>query len=335
MQWSDYGPLLVGGVSLSVVKHLCLKYVTWRHKVNSKEVATIDAIYFYPFKSLKGIKVEECDVTHAALRYKGVLDRSFMIVDDNDKIITNKEQPTLCLVTPSILDDKLWLHAEGMADVCLPLKQELAKHSSIRTIPNYFVDNIGMDCGDTVANWFNEYLNKTNLRVIYFYEQEVFIQRDIIGFRSYVEQYSKPWDMATFNDCFPISMVSQESILDLNKRLDEEDKVTHANFRMNLMVKGCEPYAEDFWDVFYIGDQTKIHLCSVCPRCIAPNVNSTTGARNNNFQPGKKLLQYRQATQFKATLHDEAKIMADLPALGTFCGVDVCGTIKVGDIITA
>ncbi|CAH1793508.1 unnamed protein product [Owenia fusiformis] len=336
MQWSDYGPLLVGGVGLSVVKHLCLKYVTWRHKVNSKEVATIDAIYFYPFKSLKGIKVEECDVTHAALRYKGVSDRTFMIVDDNDEMIIMRQQPTLCLVTPSIRDDKLWLQAEGMADVCLPLKQMPSKNSIIRTITKHFINLKGMDCGDTIANWFNKYLNKTNLRVIYFYEQEVLIQKEMIGFQSFLEQYSKPWDMTTFSEASPLTLMSQESVDDLNTRLDEEDKIMLGNFRMNLIVKGCDPYAEDFWDVFYIGDQTKIHMWSANPRCIACNINTTTGIRNKNFQPLKGLLKYRPGTEFRATLSkDLQKFFANNPMMGIFCGVDVGGTIKVGDIVRA
>ncbi|CAH1776850.1 unnamed protein product [Owenia fusiformis] len=220
-----------------------------------------------------------------------------------------------------------------MCDIAC-IDRQLGTNSIIRTIPNYCVNNRGMDCGDTIANWFNDYLNKTNLRVIYFYEQQVFFQRDMIAFESYVEQYTKPWDMTTFSDGAPITVISEKSVYDLNTRLDEEDKVTDANFRMNLIVKGCAPYTEDSWDVFYIGDQTKIHLWSACPRCIAPNVNPVTGTRNKNYQPRKKLQQYRPGTEFKATLDTNArKFLADWPLMGTFCGVDVCGTIKVGDAV--
>ena len=56
-----------------------------------------------------------------------------------------------------------------------------------------------------------------------------------------------------FADAFPFLLISEESLADLNSRLDSP--VTMRNFRPNIVVKGCNaPYEEDTWKKIVIGE---------------------------------------------------------------------------------
>ena len=70
--------------------------------------------------------------------------------------------------------------------------------------------------------------------------------------------------------------MSQESVDDLNTRLDAEDKVTFENFRPNIVVHGVPPFAEDEWKIVNVGTH-RFYITSRCTRCQVPCVNVETG----------------------------------------------------------
>ncbi|CAH1775838.1 unnamed protein product [Owenia fusiformis] len=296
---------------LAGIKYAVMTFIAKKHKDNAKPVATIDEIYFYPFKALKGFMVNEIELTYTGFKYKGLYDRHFMIVNDCDEIVTSKEQPSLVLISTSIQNDRLWLHVDGMEDTSLPLDTQNLNRlcGKVRTVKNWFNYCKGIDCGDEIAAWFNKYLKKTNLRVIYFDKKFEIPFAD--GFSSW-DGLLKNWDMSSYTDGSPVSLISHSSIDDLNTRLPKESKIrTVRQFRMNLIVKDCAPYAEDDWQEFYIGE-TKLHHCLVCPRYRLPD------------ELVKRM--------YPKTCPDVKKL-ATFPKIGALCGVDTCGTIKVGDIV--
>jgi len=64
--------------------------------------------------------------------------------------------------------------------------------------------------------------------------------------------YGKPGDEVSFADGFPILLITEASLNDLNTRL--EHPVSMRRFRPNLVVDGDTPYAEDNWQRIRIGD---------------------------------------------------------------------------------
>ncbi|WKX75303.1 MOSC domain-containing protein [Zobellia laminariae] len=59
-------------------------------------------------------------------------------------------------------------------------------------------------------------------------------------------------DFISFSDISPIHLISEESLNDLNSKL--ESPVTIQNFRPNIVVSGCAAYEEDNWSSITIGD---------------------------------------------------------------------------------
>ena len=96
------------------------------------------------------------------------------------------------------------------------------------------------------------------------------------------ENFNRPVDpnyapqtaQVNFADGFPLLMISEASLADLNKRLSQPLPMNR--FRPNLVVSGCEPFAEDYWQSVRIGNAT-FQGVKPCQRCIITTIDQTTG----------------------------------------------------------
>lgn len=61
-------------------------------------------------------------------------------------------------------------------------------------------------------------------------------------------------------------VISAESIDDVNAKLPVEDKFQFGNLRPNIVVRGCEKYAEDSWNWIKIGDEVIMKAFKPCTR---------------------------------------------------------------------
>ncbi len=136
-----------------------------------------------------------------------------------------------------------------------------------------------IDQGDTAAKWFSDWLG-TSVRLVHM----------AAGYlRKLNEKYAINNDDHTgFADGYPILLTSEESLEDLNMRLDTP--VPMNRFRPNIVVKGCEPFAEDTWGRIRIG---KIEMAVVkpCARCVVTTIDKDTLQKSK--EPLKTLASYR------------------------------------------
>lgn len=90
-----------------------------------------------------------------------------------------------------------------------------------------------------------------------------------------------------------ILMVSEESVSDLNSRLDSDRFVDPMRFRPNLVISGGGPYVEDTWSGLKIG---KNHFKSLggCNRCQMINLNYEGGEVQRSHEPLATLASYRR-----------------------------------------
>ncbi len=93
----------------------------------------------------------------------------------------------------------------------------------------------------------------------------------------------------SFSDAYPFLLISEASLADLNARL--EQPVPMNRFRPNLVVRGCEPFAEDTWKQIQIGDIV-FDVAKSCSRCSIPGVEQSTGEQGK--EPLKTLATYRR-----------------------------------------
>ncbi|VAW80212.1 Flavodoxin reductases (ferredoxin-NADPH reductases) family 1, partial [hydrothermal vent metagenome] len=103
--------------------------------------------------------------------------------------------------------------------------------------------------------------------------------------------YGNPGDEVSFADGFPMLLITEASLNDLNTRL--EHPVSMRRFRPNLVVDGDRPYAEDNWHRIRIGE-VEFEGVKNCSRCIFTTIDPDTGIKNPATEPLRTLSQYRR-----------------------------------------
>jgi uncharacterized protein YcbX len=111
--------------------------------------------------------------------------------------------------------------------------------------------------------------------------------------RPILKAAAHPGENVTFADAFPLLVISEASLADLNDRVVErgEDPLPMDRFRPNLVVTGCPPFAEDTWPRFRIGDVT-FRSSGPCARCIMITTDQATAERGK--EPLRTLATYRR-----------------------------------------
>ena len=137
-----------------------------------------------------------------------------------------------------------------------------------------------IDQGDESARWFSDWLGAP-VRLVHIAEG---VQR-----RLNPEYAIRADDHTGFADGYPILITSEEGLQDLNSRLEEQ--VPMNRFRPNVVVKGCEPFAEDTWNKIKIGN-VELAVVKPCARCVVTTIDKETLEQKK--EPLKTLAKYRK-----------------------------------------
>ena len=83
-------------------------------------------------------------------------------------------------------------------------------------------------------------------------------------------------------DEFPISLVSQASLIQLSHHAGDAMVFDSRRFRPNFVLDGCGPHEEDEWlgRVIRIGPELRLHILARDPRCAITTLDPTTGQRD-------------------------------------------------------
>ena len=233
---------------------------------------TISSLIYYPIKACRGHEVDISDVTRMGLDS----DRRMMVITPEGGFLTQREQPRLAIVTPSIVDNLLTLTTPGMDAISLPIR------STGPTVPVDIWRSSGVhavDQGSEAAKWFSSHLG-TSVRLVHIADGTI---------RTINEKYAINDDDHTgFADGYPILLASKESLEDLNSRLDTP--VPMNRFRPNVVIRGCEPFEEDTWDRIHIGAM-EMAVVKPCARCVVTTIDKETLIQSK--EPLKTLSSYR------------------------------------------
>jgi uncharacterized protein YcbX len=97
-------------------------------------------------------------------------------------------------------------------------------------------------------------------------------------------------DQVGLADGFPVLLISEESLADLNRRLAAPLPMNR--FRPNVVVSGAGvPFAEDTWREIQIGE-VRFSLVKACARCITTTTDQRTAERG--VEPLATLASYRR-----------------------------------------
>ncbi|MGF1495470.1 MAG: MOSC domain-containing protein [Elainellaceae cyanobacterium] len=235
----------------------------------------LSALYIYPIKSAAGIAVDTAIVEPRGLQR----DRRWMIIDAQRRFMTQRQHPRMALIQVALDAETLTVTAPGMPSLSLPLQLEAREGNSRLQVEVWGDWCTAIPAGDDSRNWFSEFL-QTDCQLVYMPDDA----HRPAGHGRHGEEYP-----VSFADGYPFLLISQASLDDLNQRLGEP--VPMDRFRPNLVVTGCEAFAEDGWNTFQVGG-VPFQVAKSCSRCVIPTVDQATGVRGQ--EPMKTLATYRR-----------------------------------------
>lgn len=257
----------------------------------------LSELYVYPIKSAGGIALKEATLDAPGLRY----DRRWMLIDEAGSFMSQRRFPRMALISVRFSSGYLLVDAPGMSTLGVPLRPEAERCVRVRVFED---PTEGALVGEEADRWFAELLG-VSCRLAHMPEDAV---------RPVDPEYATDGDQVSFADAFPFLLVSEASLAELNDRLEEPIPVDR--FRPNLVIRGCQPFAEDRWERVKIG-AVPFRVAKPCARCVITTVDQATGVRGK--EPLRILARYRRVG--KGVL------------FGQYLIHDACGTLNVGDTL--
>jgi uncharacterized protein YcbX len=233
----------------------------------------INELYIYPIKSLAGIAVKKAQITEKGFEY----DRRYLLVDANNCFLTQREYPQMSQLQPSIENNELRItHKASNKSITLPLTPPPSINRAMVVI--WDDSCIAEFISDEADSWFTEMLG-INCRLVYMPDDT----------KRVVDQRYAPENAVTsFSDAYPFLIIGQASLDDLNNRLT--DALPMNRFRPNIVFTGGEPFEEDQYGHFTIGD-IDFYGVKLCARCVVTTIDQETAKKGK--EPLKTLASYR------------------------------------------
>jgi uncharacterized protein len=236
-------------------------------------VLRLSEIYIYPIKSLGGISVDSATVEPRGLKY----DRRFLLVDENNMFMTQRDFPQMALLKPSFAENGFEIfNKKDNSSIFIPFETNSTERIKVQ-IWDDFCNSIRVS--RALDDWFSNALGK-KCSLVYMPDDEK---------RIVEKKYIDEEHIVSFADAYPFLIIGQASLDDLNSRL--ETPLPMNRFRPNFVFTGGKPYEEDNWKNFKIGD-VKFKAVKPCARCVITTTNQETAERRN--EPLKTLSGYRK-----------------------------------------
>jgi uncharacterized protein YcbX len=227
--------------------------------------AKIAQLFIYPIKSCGAIELKEAVLTDTGLD----LDRAWMVVDENGAFLTQREEPRMALIQPTLTSFDLIVKAPGRSALKLAI-DEVAEPVTVTV----WDDTVkAFDMGDEAADWFSDFLNQTVRLVRFDPEQK----------RLSSMEWTKGIEAKNgFDDGFAVLVTSVASLNVLNDKLTAagEKAITMQRLRPNVVLTGIDAYDEDRLDTLNIETQegvAQLKHVKPCARCTIPDVDLQNG----------------------------------------------------------
>lgn len=231
---------------------------------------TLTELTLYPIKSCAGIPLSEATLTAAGLMSEQIYNREWMVVDAAGKFLTQRTHPKMATIVPRIRGEMLELRAPGLLRLDLPLGLPHPEQARTLTVRVWKDTLQALDCDDLTAAWFSSALGLPCRLVRFHPEAQRSASRDWTG------GIEAP---TMFADGFPLLLIAQASLDDLNLKLQAQGRapLPMNRFRPSLVIDGVAAFEEDFAASIGIG-AARIKPVKPCGRCPVPSVDQVTGA---------------------------------------------------------
>lgn len=236
-------------------------------------IPVVKSLHFYPVKSCKGTDLPEAIVDERGIKH----DRSWLIVTEGGLAVTQRDYAQLALVDAQMLDDmNLRFSAPGKSELLVEARSDGAQ----KTVKVWDDTCEAIDQGEASSIWLSDFLG-TKVSLVRMKNRFV---------RPVTSEYATSADQQVgFADGFPFLLISQESLDDLNQKL--EASVLMNRFRPNIVISGCKAFSEDDWRSIRIGN-VQFDIVKPCSRCVMVSIDQEDASLSK--EPMRTLTLYRQ-----------------------------------------
>ena len=231
----------------------------------------LSSLIYYPVKSLRAIKTESIVIDDFGVKN----DRRFMLIDNNNQFITQREYPSLSLLGAALTESSLFISGADLGS----LEFELCDLSGVQRVKVWddYVD--ARIINNKLTALLSEYIGES-IRLAYIPDQ---------SYRQVDRRFFAADQRVSFADGFPVLLTNDASLSDLNDRLDEP--ISMSRFRSNIVFSGDVAFQEDDWKQVRIGE-VAFKIVKPCSRCVMTTINSL-GEKTK--EPLKTLASYRRS----------------------------------------
>lgn len=233
----------------------------------------VSELYIYPIKSLAGIAKETLEITNTGFKH----DRRWMLVDEKNMFLSQRTHPQMALLQPTETEEDIVVTHKNnpLQTITIPFYNE-----GKGTIKVSVWDDVceAIEVSKLCNNWFSDML-QINCKLVYMPDETK---------RLVDKRYATNNEVTSFSDGYPILMIGQVSLDNLNTKLI--DAIPMNRFRPNIVFTGGHAHIEDEMELFTIND---IHFLGVkpCSRCVMTTINQQNIEKGK--EPLKTLATYR------------------------------------------
>jgi uncharacterized protein YcbX len=250
--------------------------------------ATVTALFVYPVKSTRGIEKSRVRVAATGFEW----DRQWMLINGNGVFLSQRTHPQLARIVPEVRRTALVLNAPGLPPLSVPLTDAGERVPvSVHRHPC-----VGVDQGPIAAEWVSRAVADAVRLVRVPPENERRANPEFAG--------TVPAPVG-FADGYPVLVVNEASLEDLNGRMSEA--IPMERFRPNIILRGLPAWAEDRIDALHFEGLT-LRLVKPCVRCMIPSIDQRTGLPSTD--PGPALKQFRFDKEFLGVTFGENAVIA-------------------------
>lgn len=214
----------------------------------------------YPIKSCKALEVPEIEFDNFGV----VGDRRFMMIDGNHRYLSQRRFGVMTsIVSKLVVENGCQFLCVSSPSVKWELKIEPVTEGK-RIDANLWDCQVRMiDQGEEAARWCNDLIGPRGggkIRLVGSADGSGTgekYQRSVANIPKNLLDWGVSNTQVGLANESPVSLVSQESLADLNEKMTQNGltKISLDRFRMNIEVAGCSrPFEEDEWLLVHIGE---------------------------------------------------------------------------------
>ena len=230
---------------------------------------TLAKINVFPVKSVAGVSLSTAWVEKQGLMF----DRRFMLALADGSMVTARKYPHMVTIQSVLTPDGLLFMAPNRQ----PLRLRYADLDMQPVSATAWGDTFSaLTTTDEASDWFSDVIGH-QVALLFSGEQSSRV-REKLGHN------------VSFADGYPLLIISEGSLAELNKRSSELHSMDQ--FRTNLVASSLEPFIEDSWKRIRIGE-VEFEAVKPCERCILTTVDVETGQFRSSREPLNALAKFR------------------------------------------